>query len=233
MGKSQLSDHQVLLAMASYRLLYGPYIAPNVRVGDELLCSVYGLQVVMGWHGPKQWPQAKATGRPRLIVCGGLLEALSQETARTISLHWGVHVATIAKWRKRLGLHLRPPTANSEFKSARMRVDRVSRPESFVTPGSGNLSNLSQAERRRIALKAAGDHAWSPEEIEVLRHLSNRAASKELNRSMSSIANARRRFHLKSPTKAHTCRHCGYSWLSFKSEPPRYCPNHACGCRIL
>src|SRR5580698_5439111 len=98
------SDSEILRMVENRRLLYGPYNAPDVCIGSELQCNVYGLQIVAGWWGPKQWPRAKARGRPRLIICDELSRAIKFETCETVSTHWGVHISTIAKWRKKLGL---------------------------------------------------------------------------------------------------------------------------------
>lgn len=224
-------DAQLLRNKAADRLLFGPYRTPEVFLGDELLCEIRGLQVVAGWFGPMQWPKAKARGRPQLIVCGDLLKALKHEMAEVVSLHWGIHTSTVAKWRKRIGLHQQRTSANVAFRSAKMRVSKISDPGTFVIPGTNYLRNRSLLDRRLVSQEAAGKGAWSPHDIEILRASGNQAASKLLGRSIYSVVTARQRYGLKHPSQRYTCRKCGYEWSSFLCTIPRYCANKRCGCR--
>jgi len=197
---TSLLDGAVLRNITGRRLLYGPYVAPEVRIGDELFCGVHGLQVVMGWYGPKQWPKAKAKGgRPRLIVCGDLRRALELETRETISLHWGVSSSTVAKWRKKLGLEKRVTLACSAYRGAAMRCKRAEQPEKYVFPGSDAISHLSPAFRSEVGRRVAGSRAWSSQELEALQNFSNSLAVHKLNRSLSSIKNARQRYKIPLP----------------------------------
>jgi hypothetical protein len=193
------SDKAIVRNIAARRLIYGPYVAPEVKIGDELLCSVYGLQVVSGWCGPKQWPRAKARGRPRLIICGDLRRALELETCETVCLHWGIHLSTVAKWRKKLGLELNMTVAGSAFRVAKMRTERLKNPERYVFPGQHAISTLSLEARNAIGRLTAGTRAWSVDEIEALRHLTNKAAELKLHRSLGSIRNARARYGIPHP----------------------------------
>jgi hypothetical protein len=229
--KISASDRQWIHDSESKRLIFGPYNAPAVRVGDELQCQIFGLQVVKGWHGPKQWPQARASGRPRLIVSEELMRAILQETPETVSVHWGVHTSTVKKWRQRISVD-RPSTASTEFRSARMRYLRASMPETFVLPGKKFLLNLSTAARTNLGKSTAGLNAWEKKELDVLATHNNADASKLLGRSMSSVGNARQRYRLPHPGTECTCPHCGYRWKSYLARIPKLCANHCCSKRL-
>lgn len=219
----------VIRRVNTRRPLFGPYSAPEVEIGDELLCSVHGLQVVAGFYGPRQWPRAKTKGgRARLIVCGDLCKAISQETLDTVALQWGVHKRTVANWRKRLGLVGVLSPANHAFKAALMSEYRADNPRSFVDPGRQYLKTLNRQQRRALGVKTAGASCWLPSDINVLTEYANVDATRLLNRSIKSIATARRRYGIPHPTKAHVCRFCGYEWKSYSSKYPDCCANRLC-----
>jgi hypothetical protein len=224
------SDPEILRKVESRRLLYGPYNAPHVRIGDELQCNVYGLQVVAGWWGPKQWPRAKARGRPRLIICDELSRAIKFETCETVSTHWGIHIRTIAKWRKKLGFETSITVAASAFKSAKMRRDRTVRPDCYVLPGYHNFATLTSAARMEFGRRSAGARAWSPQEIDALRYLTNSSAMVQLNRPFSSIINARTRYCIPHPGTRYLCDFCAHEWTSYKERRPSHCAR--CGRKL-
>jgi hypothetical protein len=204
--------------------MYGPYSVPQVRVGDELMCSLAGLQVVGGWHGPMQWPRAKGSGRARLIVCGDLRRAIELETRETISLHWGVSTSAVAKWRKRLDLQGNQTAAGKAYKVSKLRRERITNPDSWVVPGLRVLAGLSHSQRRELGRRVAGPRCWSQPELEELRSLSNTAAAVQLNRSLSAIVNARRRYQISPPCLKYVCPKCHYGWRSYRADPPKACP---------
>jgi hypothetical protein len=228
---SSYSDPEILRKVESRRLLYGPYNAPHVRIGDELHCNVYGLQIVAGWSGPKQWPRAKARGgRPRLIICDELRRAIKFETCETVSAHWGIHIRTIAKWRKKLGFESTISVAGSSYKRAKMRRERTMRPDRYVLPGYHAITSLTSAARMEVGRRSAGARAWSLQEIEALRHLANDSAMVQLNRSFSSIMNARARYGIPHPRTRCSCDFCDYEWMSRKERPPACCAR--CGRKL-
>lgn len=200
-------------------------------MGDELFCNVHGLQTVVGWWGPKQWPRARAAGRPRLIVCSELFRAIRLETSETISTHWGVHICTIANWRKKLGLESTLTAAGTAFRVAKMRLNRRIRPESYVVPGHRAIATLAMENRREIGRRTAGAKAWSPQELDLLRQCTNSRAALELHRSLSSIRNARHRHAIPHPATRYVCRTCNYEWLSYEEHPPIYCARRTCKIR--
>jgi len=87
-------------------LIGGPYRAPRINRGDVLHCEARGEDVIVGGFtdAPIPWPRVKKTGKPSLIVCGNLVDALHLESEQAISHHWGVGTVTIWKWRQALGI---------------------------------------------------------------------------------------------------------------------------------
>ncbi len=195
MADQRFKNQGIIRDIGARRLYFGPYLVPEVTIGDELWCAVHGLQVVAGWHGPKQWPRAKTRGgRHRLIVCGDLIRALKEETCDTVALHWGVHRRTVANWRRVLNCANGCTTAGRLFASARMSHLRAEKPELYIAPGHKHLKALSPDARRMLGRLAAGTRSWSADEIELLSKASNEALAQHLNRSTKAIGSARRRY---------------------------------------
>ena len=81
---------------APFKLLFGPYNPPAVRLGQIVHCTIRGdLEVVGISAGPIPWPLGRRPpkGRQRsLIVMGGLEEAIRLESAGavvTVANHGG------------------------------------------------------------------------------------------------------------------------------------------------
>ena len=91
-----------------YRLLFGPYRTPRVRLGDVLPDEVRDCDVVViGITDAKiPWPIGKPKGgRARSpIVCGALADAVRRESRLAVCHWWGVTGQTVTKWRKALGV---------------------------------------------------------------------------------------------------------------------------------
>ena len=75
-----------------------------------------------------------------------------------------------------------------------MRVMRAQQPETWVESGLHYFDKLSPLERKARMPRVLGHQEWTPDEVDKLRTLDNRSATKELGRTLSSIANARQRF---------------------------------------
>jgi hypothetical protein len=196
----RIRNQTIIRNIGARRLNFGPYLVPEVKIGNELWCKVHGLQTVAGWHGPKQWPKAKSRGgRQRLIVCGDLLRALEEETCDTVALHWGVHRRTVANWRRALDRANGCTTAGRLLASARMSVLREEQPASYVDPGDAHLRGLAHDERQMLGRLAAGQRAWTYEEIALLSQASNKVLARSLNRSVKAIASAKFRYGVSFP----------------------------------
>ncbi len=86
------------------KLLYGPYRAPEYKLGQKLLCEyrVKELKVEGITDALIQWPGTLSGNRRTPIVCGDLVRAIRTETALAVAHHWGVQYTTVWKWRRAL-----------------------------------------------------------------------------------------------------------------------------------
>ena len=91
-----------------FRLLFGPYSTPPIRLGQVVADEVRDRDViVMGMSDCRiAWPIGKPVGeRGRaLIVFGTLAEAVRRESNQAKCHWWGVTPQTVSKWRKFLGV---------------------------------------------------------------------------------------------------------------------------------
>ena len=87
-----------------FRLLFGPYGTPRVRIGRTLTCEVRDTDViVIGYSGaPIPWPigQRRGRGARALVVYGGLADAVRRESNQAVAHWFGVTPQTVTKWRK-------------------------------------------------------------------------------------------------------------------------------------
>ena len=179
--------------MSLPQFIAGPYELRPCRLYDEMLCAVHGLQVIGGFHGPMQWPRAKVRGRPQLIVCDGLLAALSVELRDAVAFHWGVHVRTVANWRDALGFTHDVSPAVHAFRAGVMRTNRLRSPEVFELPGIQHLQQLDVQTRRGLGWSTAGKRRWTEIEIQQTLVADSRVVSKTLGRSLNSVRSAKYR----------------------------------------
>ena len=87
-------------------LLYGPYEAPQFRLGQPLRCSLRKERVVVDRisGGPIPWPAARTAGKPQLVLCGDLIRAVRRESSAAVQFWWGVSEWTVTRWRNALGV---------------------------------------------------------------------------------------------------------------------------------
>jgi hypothetical protein len=95
--------------MTPPRLIAGPYLPPrgvSYRPGRTIQDLIRGEVVIGGISdAPIPWPTARRNnGRPVPIVMGGLVAAISTESAEAICYHWGVSRWTVNRWRRALGI---------------------------------------------------------------------------------------------------------------------------------
>jgi hypothetical protein len=88
-----------------FKLHFGPYRTPYVRLGRRLTCAIRGELITVGiTKGRIPWPIGQG-GRNRnrsIILCGDLERAVERESFQAIAYWWGVCAATVAKWRRAL-----------------------------------------------------------------------------------------------------------------------------------
>ena len=87
-------------------LLFGPYRAPALRVGDRALCLYKDCLVkVTSWtDAPLSWPRCRPVdvpkSHPSLLVDEELARAVRHESAAALRYWWGVSALVVWKWRR-------------------------------------------------------------------------------------------------------------------------------------
>jgi hypothetical protein len=92
-----------------YRLLHGPYKAPNLNPGDRAICLFRDAEVVItDWsEGRIPWPLCRRLGRNGgngLLVDEELARAVRSESRMAIRYWWGVSADAVYNWRVALGV---------------------------------------------------------------------------------------------------------------------------------
>ena len=89
-----------------YKLLYGPYVPPQCRVGDKVYCAYRGREVTVYCisDAPIPWPSTRSKPKHSPLLCGDLIRAVTRESAVAVAHHWGVRYQLVGKWRRALGV---------------------------------------------------------------------------------------------------------------------------------
>lgn len=100
--------------MSEHRdLLFGPYKAPRVKIGQIVEDRIRGKVIVCGFTaGRIQWPLGKRGARTRarfLILMGDLVKAVKKEAPVALYFWWGVKASAVTRWRRALGVELSNP----------------------------------------------------------------------------------------------------------------------------
>ena len=90
-------------------LLHGPYQPPALHRGDRTTCLFRDAEVVISsWSdAPISWPRCclfGVRGGAGLLVTEELVRAIRAESSLVIQYWWGVHAATVCRWRKAFGV---------------------------------------------------------------------------------------------------------------------------------
>jgi len=88
-------------------LLLGPYHPPDVDVGTEITCHLRGKGRVCGWGtGKIRWPLIRVGhgGKGAYAMTAELARAVRNESESAICYWFGVGTATVAIWRRKLGV---------------------------------------------------------------------------------------------------------------------------------
>jgi DNA-binding Xre family transcriptional regulator len=178
-----------------FKLLFGPYTAPAVEIGEQIEDEVRGPVTVSTWSkGRIPWPCLRTEGRSAFILCGDLARAVRNESSLAIQYWWGVGPATVHRWRKSLGIgHRTPGTA---------QLHRAWQPEK-LTPqvaARGREKSIGAESRAKMSLTVRtrgfyhhDQKVWTPEEESLLGTIPDREAAEKLGRSPKSVGMWRRR----------------------------------------
>ena len=163
-----------------FKLLYGPYVVPECKLGDKLHCEYRGRELtVKGMtDGLIQWPCTRRSRAKSPIVCGDLVRAIRTESAVAVAHHWGVRRKAVWKWRKALGV---PPMTNG---SRRLRIEYAA--EHFTPEFRAKSRAAMHSPEVRAKLSAARKgRPQHPNTIAACRALGKRPKSEEWKRGMS------------------------------------------------
>ena len=157
-------------------LLFGPYKAPALKVGDRSWCLFRNAEVVIyDWTiGPISWPlcyhaETRAFGKG-ILVEDELARAIRHESAAALGHWWGVCGATVRKWRRAIG------------------IDRT------TTEGSRQLIHRTAigALNARHGRRWGEVRLWTDEELGMMVRLSNSDVARITGRSVEAVAHMRR-----------------------------------------
>jgi hypothetical protein len=158
-----------------FQLLFGPYQAPPCRLGDVVFCDVRGEVVVKGMSaGRIPWPVTthhRGGGKPLLIVCAGLSEAIRRESNQAVSYWWGLTPQTVTKYRKALGVG---PTTEG---TSNLRREHFAEPWADVMRAKGHAKARDPQRRAKIAAAKKGKPR-PPHVIEAIAEAHRGRASK-------------------------------------------------------
>jgi len=134
-----------------FKLLYGPYRAPRVRKGDVVFCDVRGEVVVCGMSsGPIPWPVTRhKRGRPFLIVCAGLAEAVRRESNQAVAFWWGIKPQTVTAYRKALGVPRKTEGSSRLYRDAFLESVPPEARERGIRNASSPAANAKKSAAKR------------------------------------------------------------------------------------
>ena len=169
-----------MLDSERFKLLYGPYVVPNCKLGDRLLCEYRARELsVRGMtDGLIQWPCTRRNRTKSPIVCGDLVRAIRTESAMAVAYHWGVRHKTIWKWRKALGV---PRMTNG---SRRLRIEYAAEHFTPEVRAKGRAAMHTPEVRAKLSAARKG-RPQHPNTIAACRELGKRPKSEEWKRGMS------------------------------------------------
>ncbi len=153
-----------------FKLLHGPYHPPRAHPGEKLICRIRGAVKVGGYTDARiPWPCLSKKGRRgggrSLIVCGGLVEAVKNESEVAVAYWFGVCIQTVRKWRRALGVP--PHSAGTRALQARFanarddgHLERIQFKGEAPRSAAGRAS-LSASQKGRPRPRP---DAWTPAE---------------------------------------------------------------------
>ncbi len=98
------------------------YSPLSCKVGEEVECARHGRVIVTGFNR-QGFPLCRVGGiqgcaRSAVILAGGLVDAVREESCRTVARLAGVHRDTVTVWRQALGVARMNPGTIRAFRRA-------------------------------------------------------------------------------------------------------------------
>jgi hypothetical protein len=176
------------------KLLFGPYHAPAIGVGDRAYCLYRGEEVVVvDWTlAPIPWPICRRlgpdSGRGSLLVNEELARAIRCESATAVKHWWRVCGSCVVHWRKALG-------ANRKNNPGSQRLVRAAVQKAVIQAHAPPTADQVEERRRRRSLKnvQAGNlavyqrAAWTEEELALLGTMSDADVAIRLRRTHQGV----------------------------------------------
>jgi len=163
-----------------FKLLYGPYVAPQCRLGEKLTCEYQGQEVTVKriTDAPIKWPCARRNRNASPILCGDLIRAVQVESEIAVAYHWGVGASVVWKWRRALNVSA---MTNG---SRRLRIEYAA--ETLTPEVRAKAREAMHSEKVRAKLSAVRKgRTQHPNTIAACRELGKRPKSEEWKRGLS------------------------------------------------
>ena len=216
-GVGRSADPEPMTDADRFRLHFGPYATPLVRVGRVVACEFRdAASVVTGLSdAPIPWPVGlKSTqrgGRAGRLVFGDLAAAVRRESVEAVARWWGVAPSVVSKWRTALGvprdnegtLRLREAAAADPDRRERIAAARTgkARPRHVVEamrqgrtgkPHTDEARRkMSEANKRRGTIPPAAGRPWTVDEDDAVRTLSPKDAAERTGRTLTAVYSRR------------------------------------------
>jgi hypothetical protein len=195
-----------------FKLLYGPYRTPRVRVGEVLSCEYRDCDVIVTGFSdaPIPWPLGRRRGRGArgLVVFGALAEAVRRESAQAVGHWFGVDTQTVWAWRRALGV----PRENEGTTALRQEYGQEAW---FAEAQRKAVAKAQDPERRAKIAASRRGKPRRPEDMEPARAACRGKPLSEEHRQKLSAAQRRRGAR---PPKA------GWPWSAAEDQLLRTLP---------
>lgn len=186
------------------------YPAPRVTVGGWLDDELLGSVQVGGYHSaPISWPYRRRTGAHSLILCGSLVRAVRQESAKDVAEAFGVSGTVVASWRRALGVDRQNNAGTQrlyrELAPQKLTLERAARGrEAAMQPEA--LARARETIAQGMATRAPHPMTinWTPEMDAQLGTMPDAQAAEALGVSVTKINVRRRVLGIPSYAASHT-----------------------------
>jgi hypothetical protein len=182
-------------------LLFGPYRAPRLKVGDRAFCLYRdGPVVIRGLSSARiDWPRCRPLDPPRgplgLLVDEELARAIRNESATAVAYWWGVDRTTVIKWRRALGVTRKNNQGTHRLVLGAIQASLDSRFGKDSRRASDGAASRPSRGRKAV---------WTPEEVALLGALTDPEVARRTGRSLHAVNN--KRWSLGRPALAEGAR---------------------------